>query len=132
MKYIISITIIDIISHKNLKMTRSYKKETWDICSDLTNYEKQKPLFMHGIWIDPTNKEEETSRVLKRTVYTNTDGKKKHGKFLTVKEGKTVKWVCPKHNITRHPDCDFAEKYKPKSKTLIKYEMVKNNSKDID
>jgi len=112
-------------------MTRSYKKTIWNLRGSMTNYEKQVPLLIGGNWMDLTNKEEETDRLFKRCVYTNRDGKKKHGEFLLVKDGKSVSMTCPKHNITHHFGCDWAEKYVPPCKTNEKFKLVKGNVREL-
>ena len=106
-------------------MTRSYRRMQYNARAYHTDYTKQVPLLINGNWFDLTHKEEETLAMYKRKVYTNIDGQKKHGQFLLVKEGETTLFECPKHGITRGPHgCDWSEKYKPKCKTLIKYEML--------
>jgi len=113
-------------------MTRSYKKTIWNMRGEATNYEKRVPLLMGGHWLDLTNKEEETEKILKRTVYNNRDGTKKHGEFLIVKDGKSVSMTCPKHNVTHHFGCDWAEKYVPPCKTNEKFKLVKGNVRELE
>jgi hypothetical protein len=113
-------------------MTNSFKKTIWNLRGNMTDYRKQAPLLIGGRWMDLSNKEEETERIFKRTTYENRDGKKKHGKFLMVKDGKSMSWTCQKHNITRFPDCDWAEKYVPPCKTNSKYKLVKHNIGELN
>ena len=112
-------------------MTNSFKKTIWNLRGNMTDYQKKVPLLIRGNLVDLSNKEEDTKRLFKRTNYENRDGKKKHGKFLMVKDGKSMLWTCPKHNITHSPDCDWAEKYVPPCKTNSKYKLVKENIREL-
>jgi hypothetical protein len=112
-------------------MTRSFNKTPLYIRRNQSAHPKTESFYLHGRWIDLSDKSN-TPRVLKREVFIDhRDGIKKHGKFLSVKEGKSELWVCPKHDTARYDHCDMAEKfnerYKPICKSNIKRQLTKNN-----
>ena len=112
-------------------MTRSFKKTPFYIQRNQNAHPKNESFYMYGSWINLSDKNN-IPRVLKRKVYAeHRDGIKKHGKFLSVKEGKSELWVCSKHDTARYEHCDlaekFAERYKPICKTNIKRQLTKIN-----
>lgn len=117
-------------------MTNSYKRTTWNLRGNLTNYRKLTPILMQGYLVDLSNKEEETDQRFKRTVYENRDGQKKHGKYLMVKYGKSsglwTCWTCGVISRYRASICDCSVKYIPPCKTNLKYKLLETNVKDSD